>query len=158
MLGTHPSIDLPQSTEYAKEMRRWEAYPTKFGPAGRPYAHREFPKRVYTAEADEKGSRRLVGATCPDERDLPNFLSRGFHPTQEAALEAWDRQHTEHGKLAAEINYEIAQGRVSARAAAEVQAARQAHGARHLPEVPETPIPVHRKRSRKPTAESPVSA
>lgn len=147
MLGVHKTINLPQSTEYAKEMARWEAFPSKWGGAGRPYQYREFPKRVYKAEQTAEG-RVITGETCPDARDLPNFLSRGFHESQQAAIDALAREQTEHGKLAAERNWEIAHGRISEQAAAEVRAAEADHGARHLPAVPETPIRATDKRRR----------
>ena len=78
--------------------------------------------------------------TVGDEDEQRNMQSRGYCLTQELALEALRDEHTEHGKLAAERNYEIAKGRISEKAAAEVRAAEEAHGAKHLPVVPETPI------------------
>ena len=128
----------PESN-YAKEMVKHEAYPTRFGPGQRPFKHYEFPKMLYKAT---KGGvlPEFDHTTVGDEDEQRNMQSRGYCLTQELALEALRDEHTEHGKLAAERNYEIAKGRISEKAAAEVRAAEEAHGAKHLPVVPETPI------------------
>lgn len=136
-----PVVHAPE-TEYAKEMRRWEAHHTQFGPPGRPWGSKngpggEFPKRIYKAVRETDGTRKLEGYTVQNELEQQNMLSRGFCLSQEAALEALDQEHTEHGKLAAEINYEAR--RMSDGARAEIEAAQQAAGARHLPVIPETP-------------------
>lgn len=143
MLGRHGSIVIPQNTPYAEEMRKHEAYPTEFGPGKRPYVYREFPKRMYIARLrtkDEGAGVAYDGFTVHDDHEVANMRSRGYHLTQQEALAALEREHTEHGKLAAERNFEIKHGRISERAAEEVRAAEEAHGARHLPEVKETPI------------------
>lgn len=146
MLGNHPSIIIPQNTPYAEEMRKHEAQHTQFGPPGRPYVFREFPKMLFRGRDGEH-------CTVQDEHEQRNMQSRGFCLTQEAAIEAADREHTEHGKLAAERNWEIKHGRISEKAAAEVRQAEAEHGARHLPEVKETPI---RRRGRQPKASVPA--
>lgn len=86
-----------------------------------------------------------------DEHEQRNMQSRGFHLTQGDAVAAVEKEHTEHGKLAAEMNFEIKHGRISPAAAAEVEAAREEYGTRHMPVVPETPI---KRRGRKPKAEA----
>jgi hypothetical protein len=140
MLGRHGSIVIPQNTPYAEEMRKYEAQQTEFGPGKRPYVYREFPKRLYKAVRSDKGGVVFEGFTVHDETEVVNMRSRGYWPTQGEALTALEREHTEHGKLAAERNFEIAYGRISEKAAAEVRAAEAEHGAKHLPMVPETPI------------------
>lgn len=164
MLGTHDSISLPQSTEYAKEMSKWEAYPTKFGPAGRPYQFREFPKRMYRAEyTPGKGTEIVEAHTVNNADEERNMRSRGFYFGPQEAFDAVRDQQTEFGTLAAKREFQIQHNRISEKATAEVRAAEEAHGTQHLPDVPETPIPAHRKKgwpkgkSRK-TAEEPVSA
>lgn len=152
MLGNHSSIVIPQNTPYAQEMRRHEAFHTSFGPPGRPYEYREFPKRVYRA-LKGGASPEFEGFTVNNETEQRNMQSRGYSLTQADALTALEREHTEHGKLAAERNYEIAHGRLSEKAAAEVRAAEEAHGATHMPEVKETPI---RKRGRPATSTVPA--
>lgn len=141
MLGHSPSINLPQSSEYAKEMCKWEAYPSKHGPGLRPYQFHEYPKRMHRAEhVPGQGTTVVEAQTVNDPLEEANLRSRGFGAGHGEAFALVRAEQTEHGKLAAEINHEIAHGRISPRAAAEVHAAREAHGARHLPAVPETPI------------------
>ncbi len=146
MLGAHDSIDLGPSTEYAKEMRKWESTHTKFGAPGRPFAYQEFPKRLYKGEWGKDGI-KLDGMTAADAHEQRNLESRGFHCRQEDAIEATRKAQTEHGVLAAERNYEIQHGRISEKAAREVRAAEAEVGAVHLPEVKETPM--RRKRRTK---------
>lgn len=154
MLGNHPSIVIPQNTPYAQEMRKHESQHTQFGPPGRPFVQQEFPKRLYKAVRDEKGV-TFDGFTVNDETEQRNMQSRGYSLSQTEALALLDREHLEHGRLAAEREYEIQHGRISEKAAKEVRAAEEAHGARHLPEVPATPI---RKRGRPAKSETPVQS
>lgn len=141
MLGRHGSIVMPVNTPYAAEMRKHEAQHTEFGKGERPYVFREFPKRIYRAVRRTEGPGiDYEGFTVQTPEEQQNMLSRGYFPSQADALRALEREQLEHGKLAAEREYEIAHGRLSARAIAEVRAAETAHGATHLPMVPETPI------------------
>lgn len=150
MLGVHKSISLPQSTEYAKEMAKWEAFPTQWGGAGRPFAFHEFPKALYRFKYEAgQGIVKDEMHVVNDEHEQRNMQSRGFHLTQEDAIAAINKAHTEHGKLAAEREWEIQHGRISPLAAAEVRSAEAAHGSTHMPVVPETPI---KRRGRKPKA------
>ena len=153
MLANHPSIDIGQSTEYAKEMRKWETTHTKYGPPGRQYRFAEYPKRVYKC-VQEPGKGIMVedAHTVNDEHEERNLRSRGFYPSLTEAATAIEAAHTEAGKLAAEREWEIQHNRLSERATAEVRVHEADFGARHLPEIPHTPVPVHRKRGRKPNA------
>jgi len=142
-----------QESNYAKEMRKWEAHHTQFGAPQRPYEFREFPRMLYKADRDAKGA-IVVADNCivGDEDEQRNMQSRGFYLTQQEALDAAEKlYHVEYGTLAAERNFEIERGRISERAAAEVRAAEAAHGASHLPMVPIAP----KKRGRKPKVQSP---
>lgn len=134
-----PVVFTPESG-YAKEMIKHEAYPTKFGPPQRPYSYREFPKMLFKGARGSKGPEIAERTIVNDEHEQRNMQSRGFYVTQEAAMDALAKEHTEHGKLAAERNYEIAHGRISERAASEVRQAESEHGASHLPVVEEKPI------------------
>ncbi len=146
MLGSHNAIDLPQSTEYAKEMRRWEATHTRYGPPGRQYAFQEFPKMVFkAARVDGKGIQIVDTHIVGNETEERNLQSRGFCVTQESAIAAIEAEQTVHGTLAAEREYQIRHGRLSEPAVREVRSAEEAHGATHLADVPVTPI---RKRGR----------
>ena len=152
MLGRHPSIVMPANTPYAKEMRRHEADRTEFGAGERPFVYREFPKMLYKAVRQEKGGVTYEGFQVGDADEQRNMQSRGYSATLELAHEALLKEQTEHGKLAAERNYEIAHGRISEQAAAEVRAAEAEHGARHLPEVKAQPV---KRRGRGPNKPKP---
>ena len=138
-----------QDSGYAVERRKFEAHHTEFGPPGRPYTYQEYPMRMYRATREADGGRVCEGQTAGDEHERRNLESRGFvSGGQGAAIAALEAQELEQSKLAAELNYE-AKYRLSPKAAAEVEAAQAAAGARHLPMVPEAPV----KRKRRTKAE-----
>lgn len=154
MLGEHDAIQISQASEYAKEMRKWEAHHTKYGPRGRPYVFREYPKLLYKCEhVAGQGIQVIDKYQVNDSDQERNLNSRGFYELKKAYEQA-EKQQTEFGTLAAERNFEIARGRISAKAAAEVRAAEAEHGSRHLPEVTEKP---RRGRRKKVTAAHVVS-
>lgn len=136
-----PVVHTPES-EYAKEMRRWEAHHTQFGSPGRPYTFQAYPTRMYKATRQSDGSRTFEGFTANDEHERRNLESRGFVVGgQQAALDALEAIEKAHAELAAEINYEQ-RHKLSEHASAEVEQARHEYGeARHMPVVPETPRP-----------------
>jgi len=147
MLGSHPAIEIPQSTKYAEEMRKWEAHHSRFGAPGRPFVFRDYPKKLYKCERVEGKGIQIVGSyDVENDEQERNLNSRGFFELQKAH-DLVEKEQTEHGILAAEREWQIQHGRLSEKAVAEVRAAEDAHGARHLPDVPETPI---RRRGRKP--------
>jgi hypothetical protein len=149
MLGDHPSIEIPQASNYAKEMRRHEAHHSRFGPPGRPFVQMEYPKVLYKcAHVAGKGIQITDRFVVEDADQERNMNSRGFFVLAEAGRLA-QKQQTEFGILAAERNWEIAHGRISEKAAAEVRAAEDAHGGTHMPMVPETPIQRRVKREDK---------
>jgi hypothetical protein len=133
-------VEHGSQSNYAKEMRLHEAHPSQFGPPGRPYVFREFPKRMYKAERTDKGIVITEAFNANDADEERNFQSRGFHFGQDAAFAAVHAEHTEHGKLAAEREAAIQKGKLSERAVEEVRAAEAEHGARHLPDVPEKAV------------------
>lgn len=140
MLG-NKGIQLGPDSGYGKEMRKWEAYPSQFGPGEKPYVFREYPKMLYkAARVAGKGIQVVETFVVGNDLEQRNMESRGFHGAQEEAISAIEREQAEFGKLAAEREFEIQRGRLSERAAAEVRAAEAEHGASHLPTVPETPI------------------
>jgi hypothetical protein len=150
MLGEHPAIDIPQSTAYAKEMRRHEALHTRYGGPGRPYVYAEYPKLLYKCEhVAGKGIQVVDKHEVSDEDQERNLNSRGFYPLKES-YERAEKQQTEFGRLAAEREFEIQHGRISAKAADEVRVAEEAHGSMHMPVVPEGP----KKRGRKPRSQA----
>lgn len=141
-------VEFSQDSAYAKEMRKWEAHHSRFGAPGRPYVFREFPKRLYKAERTDRGpaiTESVEVQTADEER---NYLSRGFRFGQDHALALLDEEQAIHGALAAEREYDIQHGKLSDRAVAEVRAEEHAHGATHMPAMPEAP-----RRGRKPKAQ-----
>jgi hypothetical protein len=134
-------VEYGQESNYAKEMRRHEAHHSQFGSPGRPYVFREFPKMLYKAAYEQgKGIRIVEDKTVGDETEQRNLESRGFHADQAEAIAEIERQQTRDGILSAERNYDIRHGKHSEGAVREIRAAEAEHGARHLPEVPVTPI------------------
>lgn len=142
-----PVVHTPES-EYAKEMKRWEAHHTQYGAPGRPYAYQAYPTRMYKATRQPDGSRTFEGHTANDEHERRNLESRGFVVGgQQAALDALAADEKVHAELAAEMNWEQKHGRVSEKASAEIEQARSDYGeARHMPVVPEAPKPPRRTR------------
>lgn len=149
------AVEHGTSSQYAIEMRKWEAYPTQYGPPGRPYQFHEFPKRMYRAERTDKGIQIVDARDVNNSDEQRNLESRGFCFGQDRAIAAIQAEHVEHGTLAAEREYAIRHGRLSESAVSEVRAAEEAHGARHLPDVPVTPI---KRRGPKPKKAEPVTA
>ncbi len=129
-----------QESAYAKEMRKWESYPTEFGKGEKPFRMQEFPKALYKLiHVSGKGLEIESSVTVMDADEERKQRAKGFAMLPEAQERA-ERQQTEFAKLAAEREYEIAHGRISEKATKEVRQAEAEHGAMHLPAVPETPI------------------
>lgn len=141
------AVEHGKDSNYAKEMRKHEAYPTEFGPPGRPFVYHEFPKMLYRAERmSGKGIQIVDKQVAKDEHEQRNLESRGFHFGPDKAVEAIQREQTEHGKLAAEREYGIQHGKHSENAVSEIRAAEAEAGAVHLPNVAETPIKRRQKK------------
>lgn len=141
-------VEHGQASQYAIEMRKHEATHTQWGPPGRPFVFREFPKALYRFKYEQgRGIVKDEMQVAKSEDEQRNLQSRGFHVSQELAIQAIEREHTEHGKLAAEREWQIQHGRHSEHAIAEIREAEAAHGAQHLPNVSEKPI---KKRGPKP--------
>ncbi len=141
------AVVFPPETEYAKEMRRHNAYPSEFGPAGRPFVYHEFPKMLYKAARNAAGKIELAEHfKVNSELEERNMLSRGFHVGPDNAVAAIEREQQVHGELAAEREYAIRHGRHSEAAVREIRTAEAEHKG-HMPVMPETPI---KRRGRKP--------
>ena len=126
---------------YAQEMRKWEAQHTQYGAPGRPYTFHEYPTRMYKATRLPSGDRTFDAWTANDANERANLESRGFVVGgQQAALDALEAIERSHAELAANREWQIQHGRVGEKAVAEVRAAEEAAGARHLPDLPEAPI------------------
>lgn len=131
-------VHVPDSA-YAKEMCKWNAHHSEFGPPGRPYTFQPYPARMYKAARLPDGTRAIVEAQDAGNADEQRRLeTRGFVAGgQGAALEALDAQEREYAQLAAERNFEVR--RMSEGARSEVAQAEDEAGARHLPVIPERP-------------------
>ncbi len=142
-----PNLYPPGSPE-SKERTKWEAQHSAYGPPGRPYVKREYPLMMHLAgrPVDDYGNPKMGPDTIIEqelvdygESGREEFLrSRGFRETPLEALKAFKAQQTEFAELAANLEYQK-KNQLSPKAAAEVEAAQDAHPT-HLPMVPETPI------------------
>ncbi len=132
-------VEHGSQSNYAKEMRRWNAYPSEFGPAGKPYTFHEFPKMVYRAERVD-GQIRIVETKQVGDSDAElKEGGKGFRASQEDAIALIAKDQLIHGTLAAEREFEIQHGRLSAKAVEEVRAVEADAGAVHVPVIPEGP-------------------
>lgn len=123
---------------YAKEAVKWEATHTMYGPPGRPFVYREYPKRLYqVARAKTGGSIDIVHAEDVDDELMEaNLRSRGFIALSEAA--EWV-EHQEHDLAELAANRAFNEQRMSPAAKAEAARA-DAETSAHLPAIPDTPI------------------
>ncbi len=143
------SVLYAPETGFAKERIKWEAEHSQMGPGLRPYVFRPYPAMIYKAGRPANGmgahiieEQIVVGS----EQEYESYRSRGFRATPLEAIKWLDDLRDECGNLAAELNHEQ-KNKLSANAAAEVDAARAQHTgvSRHMPVVPETPIAPRRK-------------
>lgn len=128
----------PQS-EYAKEMAKWEPFPSPFGPPGRPYQYREYPAMLYRPTRDVvTGKVSFESRVAEDEQQRAVAEGAGFvSGGQGKALEALEAREFEQAELAA--NRAFSDRKMSPEAQAE--AARvDASTSQHLAVIPEAPI------------------
>jgi hypothetical protein len=50
-----PSIQINPYSELGRELRKWEQFPSAYGPAGNPYVFRAYPKMLYRAQRRPNG-------------------------------------------------------------------------------------------------------
>lgn len=132
------SIVHAPDSEYAKEMVKWEALPTRLGDAGRPYVKRIWPSWVFLAGRGPNGGIEIVESECIDQHQWAYYRGRGFCQEPLEAIAAFEAQQTEFATLAAEREYDK-RHKLSPKAAAEVAAVEQASAGEHLPTIPERP-------------------
>jgi len=137
LLGT--DLQVGTNTAYAKEICRFEANYTQYGPPGRPHVHRDYPARMYKASRPSSGGAPLFeGQDAGDERERESLERIGFvYGGQGAALAALEAVEFEIAELAANRNFN--DRAMSAKARAEAEAA-DSRTIQHLAEIPETPI------------------
>jgi hypothetical protein len=130
----------PESN-YAKEIRKFEAQRSEFGIGERPYVFRPYPMMLHLAGQPPGGMGPIAILETQEvvsEREAAQYRQRGFRDTPLEAIEFYDAQQTEFMKLAAEQNYDV-KNKLTPKAGAEVLAAQDAYPG-HLPSVPVTPI------------------
>ncbi len=142
-----PSIVYSPAAPESRERTKWEAQTSVYGYGKRPYVKRDYPLMLHLAgrPLDEHGNEKMGLDTILEQEIVEGpgpqeeFLrSRGFRDTPLEALEMFRKQQAEYAALAANLDYQK-KNTLSPRAAAEVEAAQDAHPG-HLPGVPETPI------------------
>jgi hypothetical protein len=129
-----------QESEYAKELAKWEQWPTLLAPTpGRPYQPRPFPQMLYkavrlpngqpgcflpmTSVHDEQAEAfaKRCQLTVENESQAREAYKDGWRATVADALEAYEQQQQAIGDAAAEVA--AAAQRMSARAQDELRAA-----------------------------------
>jgi hypothetical protein len=132
-------LQVGQNTAYARELVKWEANFTQYGPPGRPFVHRDYPARMYKPSRSPQGGPPLFeGADAADEHERASLERLGFvYGGQGAALAALEAREFEIAELAANRNYN--DQAMSAKARAEVEPLERST-IQHLAEIPETPI------------------
>lgn len=129
------------SSNYAKERVKWEAHPSILGPGLRPYVKREYPMMVFLGGRPDGGlgaDTVIAYETIGSEREYEAWRQRGYRPSPNEAIEAYQAQELEFASLNANLEHQK-KHTLSPGAAAEVTAAQEAVTG-HLPMVPETPI------------------
>lgn len=129
------------SSAYAKERIKWEANFTALGPGQRPYVKREYPMMIFLGGRPEGGlgaDTVIAYETVGSDREFEEWRHRGYRPSPNEAIEAYQAQELEYARLNANLEHQK-KHTLSEKAAAEVSAAQDAVTG-HLPMVPETPI------------------
>lgn len=134
-----PVITAP-GTKYAEEVLKHEFDDFRIGgERGRrgPRVFKEFPKMLYKAGRNDVGKVEILEThTVGDEDEQRNLQSRGFHVTQEAALEGFNAEARDLAKLAANRAYQERTMSDTARAEAQAYELSQDD---HVAEIPEAP-------------------
>jgi hypothetical protein len=162
-----PGIVVVPGSNLAKEMQKFEQFPSKWGPnPGNAYRYRPYPKMLYRAELwkgkavcmaappdpleypnpsefqrAEEAARRFTERcqqVVKDERELQMALENGFRESPGEAVEYLVGRQRDEARAAAERLHEDRNMTEAAKAEA-VEATREtfAEEGRHLPEVPE---------------------
>lgn len=137
-------LQVGTGTAYAKEIRKWEAGYTQYGPPGRPFVHRDYPMMLYRASRPAAGGDAVfVHQEAEDETRRASLEQLGFVAGgPAAALEALERQEFAYAELAA--NRAFSDRKMSPEAQREADA-KDSATIRHQPELPADPLPPRRK-------------
>jgi hypothetical protein len=174
-----PSIQINPYSELGRELRKWEQFPSAYGPAGNPYVFRAYPKMLYRAQRRPNGQfacmlpaptpydfanageyERAVllkdtfdkSCTCivGDESEERIRSGQGWSDSIPSALALAEEEQRAIGQAAAEAAYQAQ--RMSDKAKAEYVNA-EAQTAAHVVDV----APVQKKRGRAPKGVKPVT-
>lgn len=123
-------------SEYAKEMAKWEAQHSVFGPPGKPYdPNVKFPAMCYRIDSVKGGAPEIVERReAHNETELANLRSRGFGNGAAEAMDAYTARHTAVAEAAANRAY--TDRNISQPARREVEAF-EASTMEHVAEIPE---------------------
>lgn len=173
-----PGIVIVPGSNYAKEMAKFEQFPSKYGEIpGNPYRYRAFPKMVYKAEMwqgkvvcmatiepnayvnvneqmrAEEAARQFTEKcqrTVKDDVEYQRALEMGYRDSPPEAVAWLEAKQRSIADAAAERNYadRNMSEKAKAEAAAEVQRAFTEEGS-HAAEVPEKPIKRNRSEAMK---------
>ncbi|MEK9725817.1 MAG: hypothetical protein VW405_20360 [Rhodospirillaceae bacterium] len=162
-----PGIVIVPGSNYAKEMEKFEQFPSKYGTnPGNPYVYRPFPKMLYRAQlyqgvmacmaappdsGEFKGSPDEYQRACEaaqrftdkcqrivhSEAEMARAMEDGWRRTPAEAVAYLEGREKDRATATAERNY--ADRNMSEPAKREAAAAVAAVGGEHLPELPEQP-------------------
>lgn len=163
-------IEIHQGSNYAKEMAKFEQFPSKYGPRpGNPYKYRPFPKMVYRAEVwkgkplcmaappnpveysnpgefdrAEQAARQFTERCqriVQDEREFQIAMEQGFRESPAEAVAYLEGRMERESRAAAERNYADRLMSDGAKAEAKAEEARIfSEEGRHAGEIPRKPI------------------
>lgn len=122
---------------FSQEMVKHEATHTQYGAPKRPYVYREFPQMIFLAEAHTGGPRICDMRTVDTADERANWESRGWHRTQEGAIQVVKDAAQALAVAAAELNFDTAKRNTKAKDEAN-RVIEASEG--HIGEIPRTPI------------------
>jgi hypothetical protein len=173
-----PGIEINQGSNYALEMQKHEQFPSKYGQnPGNPYRYRPYPKMLYRAEnykgklvcmaaqpdpgefsnpgefqRAEESARRFTEkcqTVVNDEREYQRAMESGWRESPDEAVAFLSKRERDVSTATAERNYD--DRNMSEPAKREIEAAVQAAGGVHVPEIAEQP---KKRRGRPPKIKS----
>ena len=165
--NTEGGVVVVPGSNYAKEMEKFEQFPSKFGSRpGNPYAYRPFPKMLYRAEHWNGKATCMAAEPNPveysdprewerhqelarrftekcqrivnDEREMQAAMENGWREGPLEAVEYLLGRDKDVSTATAHRHFE--DRNMSEKAKAEIKAAEEEAGGAHIPEIPAKPI------------------
>lgn len=129
-------VEINAGSEYGKELRKWEANFTVYGPPLRPYVYREYPHMMYRPKRSAKNGEVTFDSQIAEHEQQREELERqGYYfGGQGEAMKGLERQEFEYAELAA--NRHALERTMSDKAQGEA-AAIDDTTIKHLPVIPE---------------------